>query len=74
MQAVEFEAIPQDGRIRLPEGVPAGVALKVVLLWEPTEAAHDDLKELLASAVEGLSDEDLARPNDLGRPVPAWHS
>ena len=74
MQAIEFEATSQDGRIRLPDGVPPGARLKVVLMWEMTAPADADGKELLASTVEGLTDEDLARPRDLGRPDPQWPS
>jgi hypothetical protein len=74
MQAIEFEAASDDGRIRLPAGVPPGVQLKVVLMWDASAPADADLKELLASTLEGLTDEDLARPRDLGRTDPQWPS
>jgi hypothetical protein len=74
MQAIEFGATSQDGRMRLPDGVPPDARLKVVVMWETTAPADADAKELLASTVEGLTDEDLARPRDLGRPDPQWPS
>lgn len=72
MQAIEFEAIPEQNRIKIPDGVPDGVRLRVVLLWEPPGVPEMDLKPLLASAIEGLTDEDLERPGDLGRGDPEW--
>jgi hypothetical protein len=72
MQAIEFEAIPEQHRIKVPDAVPDGVRLRVVLLWEPPGKPETDLKRLFASAIEGLTDEDLERPRDLGRGDPEW--
>ena len=74
MQAIEFETTPERDSIHLPEGVPTGVPLRVVLMWEPVPEAVRDLKDLFASAIEGLTDEDLARPRDIGRSDPSWDS
>jgi len=64
MQVIEFEAISQHHRIQVPEEIPDGVRLRVVLLWEHTvPSAH--FKSLFASVTEGLTDEELKRPNDL---------
>jgi hypothetical protein len=72
MQAIEFEAIPEQHRIRVPDGVPDGVRLRVVLLWEAPGKPELDLKRLFASVTEGLTDEDLKRPGDLGRGDSEW--
>ena len=72
MQAIEFETITQQHSIRLPKGVPDGVAMRVLLLWEPQSGTDGDLKELFASVTEGLTEEDLERPNDKGRGESGW--
>ena len=75
MQALEFEAIAHEHTIRIPDTVPDGVKLRVQLSLEasPTPLPDaDGLKALLASLAEGLTDEDLARPLDLGRELPKW--
>jgi len=72
MQAIEFETVPEHHSIRLPDGVPSGVPLRVVLMWEPAAATGERLKDLFVSVTEGLTDEDLARPRDLGRGDPPW--
>jgi hypothetical protein len=72
MKAIEFDILPEQRNIRVPEEVPDGVRLRVVLLWEPPEATGSDFKTLFASATEGLTDEDLARPRDLGRDDHQW--
>jgi len=69
MNAIEFDALPEQRSIHLPGEVPDGVRLRVVLLWEQPGAKEDDLKTLFASTTEGLTDEDLDRPRDLGRDV-----
>jgi hypothetical protein len=67
MNAIEFEALPEQRSIRVPEEVPDGVRVRVVLLWDQPGAGNADLKALFASITEGLTDEDLSRPRDLGR-------
>ncbi len=74
MQAIEFETTPERDSIRLPPGVPSGIPLRVVLLWEPVRAPADDLKDLFACTTEGLTEADLERPNDTGRAEPPWDS
>jgi hypothetical protein len=74
MQAIEFEATPERDSIRLPEGVPTGIPLRVVLMWEPVAESGADLKDLFASVTEGLNEEELARPRDTGRADPSWDS
>lgn len=74
MPAIEFETIAHGHTIRIPDTVPDGVRLWVRLLLdeEPATAAGGDLKALLASMTEGLTDEDLSRPREFGRELPEW--
>ncbi len=74
MQAIEFETIAHGHTIRIPDTVPDGVRLRVRLLMdeEPAATAKGDLKALLASMAEGLTDEDLSRPREFGRELPEW--
>jgi hypothetical protein len=72
MQAIEFEAIPEQHTIRIPEDIPDGIPLRVLLLWESPLESDTDFKNLFASVTEGLTDEDLSRPRDLGREETEW--
>ncbi len=81
MQAIEFEAIAHQHTIHIPDTVPDGVMLRVLLLLDenpkPSEQTTDSaegetLKDLLASLTEGLTDEDLFRPREFGRELPEW--
>lgn len=69
MHAIEFEATAQNHTIRLPDNVPEGVRLGVLLLSPvPLEsAAPTDIKTLLANVTEGLTMDDLKRSPDSGR-------
>ncbi|MFN5744529.1 MAG: hypothetical protein ACK443_00325 [Methylococcaceae bacterium] len=74
MHAIEFEATAHNHTIRLPDNVPEGVRLRVLLLspvpLEPT--APTDIKTLLATVTEGLSADDLKRSPDSGREAIEW--
>ena len=72
MQAIEFEAIPRNHTIQVPEIIPDGVCLRVALSWETTVPTADQFKSLFASVTDGLTDEDLKRPKDSGREGPEW--
>ncbi len=75
MKAIEFEAIAEQHCVRLPDGIPDGTHLRVLLLMDdmPAFSTDDgDLKHLLAALTEGLTDEDLRRPRDFGRSDPKW--
>ena len=78
MRAIELEATVEQHSIRLPEDIRDGTHLRVLLLIDdpPVDAGGNghDLKQLLAGLTEGLSDEDLRRPRDLGRSAPEWAS
>lgn len=76
MHAIEFEATAHQHTIRLPDSVPDGTPLRVLLLSQaPFEQPESrDLKFLLASITEGLSESDIARPRDLGRGATEWPS
>jgi hypothetical protein len=67
MQAIEFDAVPENHMIRLPDGAPIGVRMRVDLLWEPSSDSETTLKDLIASMTEGLTSADLERPRDVGR-------
>jgi hypothetical protein len=72
MQAIEFEATAVNHTIHLPDSVPDGVNLRVLVLLDEIDeivaAPHKtDLKTLLAGITEGLTNEDLTRPHDVGR-------
>ena len=73
MQAIEFEATAYQHSIKIPGTVPDGVPMRVLLLLADTPPAPaSDVKTLLASLVEGLTDEDFARPRNLGREPVKW--
>ena len=85
MQAIEFEAIAHQHTIHIPDTVPDGVMLRVLLLLDenthspPKQSEQtidstegEALKALLASMTEGLTDEDLFRPREFGRELPEW--
>ncbi len=72
MQAIEFEATATHHTIRVPDDVPEGVSMRVLLLWEPVQNPVADLKTLFTSVLDGLSKEDLVRPVDKGREEPSW--
>ncbi len=76
MHAIEFETVSHQHTIRLPESVPDGVSLRVLLLSRAplTKPADNNLKTLLATVAEGMDDADMARPRDLGRESPEWVS
>lgn len=76
MHAIEFEAVAEHHAIRLPEGIPDGARLRVLILSDtPLEPGPGTgLKALLAGVAEGLTNEDLARSSELGREVPEWAS
>ena len=69
MKAIEFETTAEKHCIRLPDAIPDGTHLRVLLLMEDTAAApagSADLKPLLAGLTEGLTDVDLHRLRDFG--------
>jgi hypothetical protein len=76
MHAIEFEATSHQHTIRLPDSVPDGVSLRVLLLSQAPLAKPVDrnLKALLASIAEGMTEADTARSQDLGRETPEWAS
>ena len=59
MHAIEFETTSHQHTIRLPDSVPDGVLLRVLLLSEVPLAkppAERNLKVLLASVTEGITE------------------
>lgn len=77
MHAIELKATVEHHTIRLPETIPDGTHLRVLLLMDdPPRPADDggDLKGLLAGLTEGLTAEDLHRTRDFGRGDSEWAS
>jgi len=75
MKAIEFETTAEKHCIRLPDAIPDGTHLRVLLLLddEPASATDgSDLKQALAGLAEGLMEEDLERPRDFGRGDSEW--
>ena len=83
MQAIEFEAIAHQHTIHVPDTLPDGVMLRVLLLLDenthsppkPSEPITDSaegeaLKALLAAMPNVGDDEDFCRPLDYGRKTP----
>jgi hypothetical protein len=68
MKAIEFETVSRQHSVRLPDCIPDGTRMRVLLLLEdhaPAGPPEDgDLKDLLAGLTEGLTEEDLLRPLD----------
>jgi hypothetical protein len=75
MKAIEIEATVEKHCIRLPDAIPDGTHLRVLLLMDEASAVDGgDLKQILAGLTEGLTDEDLRRPRDFGRGDTEWDS
>ncbi len=69
MQAIEFEAVAQNHLIRIPDNIPDGVTIRVlvlvndgVVIQKNTLPESNDVKTLLTSVMEGLEDSDFERP------------
>jgi hypothetical protein len=72
MRAIEFEATAHQHMIRIPDSVPDGVSVRVlVLLNDSPVPPKGDLKALLSGLTEGLTEDDLLRSRDVGR-EPEW--
>lgn len=76
MHAIEFETTSHQHTIRLPDNVPDGVPLRVLLLLEAPLAKPVDrnLKALLASIADGMTEADTKRSRDFGREATEWAS
>jgi hypothetical protein len=69
MRAIEFEATAHQHMIRIPDSVPDGTTVRVLLLLN--DPPMSDLKTLLSGLTEGLAEEDLSRSREVGR-EPEW--
>lgn len=77
MKAIEIEATVEKHCIRLPDAIPDGTHLRVLLLMDETSVSADDtadLKRLLAGLTVGLTEKDLRRSRDFGRGDTEWGS
>lgn len=69
MQAIEFQTTAHRHTIRIPDTVPDGTMLRVLLLLDDTIPANDGAtgqhwKALLAAMPDVGTDEDFSRPLD----------
>jgi hypothetical protein len=65
MKAIEIEATVEKHCIRLPDAIPDGTHVRLLLRMDETSASAGeggDLKRLSAGLTEGLTEEDL-RPH-----------
>ncbi|MEQ1528005.1 MAG: hypothetical protein ABL925_01715 [Methylococcales bacterium] len=72
MKAIEFEATTYQHTIRVPDNIPDGVSLRVLLLVDDNKISNDSdaakhWKNLLAAMPDLGDDEDFLRPLDYGR-------
>lgn len=75
MQAIEFEATAHNHTIRIPDNVPDGVLMRVLLLVDDnvvTQHSDNPIKNLLTSVAEGLNNTDFERLHDFTRQQPEW--
>jgi len=75
MKVVEFETKTYNKVLHLPEGIPDGKKVRVLLLYNDEEIEDNnkkDIKSQLITLTEGLSEEDLARQKDTGREDIEW--
>jgi hypothetical protein len=76
MKAIEFEATASQHTIRVPDQVPEGVAVRVLILFDEAKTganAGQHWKTLLTAMPDVGSDEDFSRPLDYGREQ-SWDS
>ena len=75
MQAIEFEATAHNHIIRIPDNVPDGVLMRVLLLVNEsvkiTESTENQWKNLLSSMPDVGTDEDFVRTKEYGREL-SW--
>jgi virulence-associated protein VagC len=75
MQAIEFEATAHNHTIRIPDNVPDGVTMRVLLLVDEsvkiTEPTENQWKNLLSSMPDVGADEDFEHTKEYGREL-SW--
>jgi hypothetical protein len=76
-QQIEFEAIPFQHTVRIPDYIPDGVSVRVILSFDDAimkkNRSSNHWKNLLGSMPNVGKDEDFERPLDYGREI-AWDS
>jgi hypothetical protein len=75
MKAIEFETTAKNHLVQLPEDIPDGKKIRVLVLFDEQKQSNSheqDIKALLASISEGLEDNDLRRQYDFGREAANW--
>lgn len=75
MQAIEFEATAHNHIIRIPDNVPDGVLMRVLLLVNEstkiTEPTENQWKNLLSSMPDVGTDDDFVRAKEYSREL-SW--
>lgn len=76
MKALEVTVTPHNHMVKLPMDIPNGQPVRLVILIDEGNQSEPegDIKELLSTVAEGLTNDDLRRVNDIGREQPRWHS
>ncbi len=72
MRALEFESVTHNHSVPVPENIPDGTPVKIVVLTQ-TSSAEDHqrtFKGLLRELAQGLTDADLERSRDTDRAIP----
>ncbi|MDA8119730.1 MAG: hypothetical protein M0Z85_06700 [Gammaproteobacteria bacterium] len=74
MRALEFESVTHNHSVPVPENIPDGTPVKVVVLTQAasTEDRQRTFKGLLCEVAQGLTDADLERSRETGRAIPEW--
>lgn len=72
MRTLEFEGVTHNHSVPVPESIPDGAPVKVVVLTQTSspEDRQRTFKGLLCELAQGLTDADLERSREAGRTVP----
>ena len=71
-QQIEFEAMPFQHTVRIPDSIPDGIIVRVVLSFDDEEIKNDqqnNWKDLLGGMPNVGNDDDFARATDYGREI-----
>jgi hypothetical protein len=76
-QQIEFEAMPFQHTVRIPDYIPDGVSVRVILSFDDATIKNhrprNHWKNLLSSMPDVGKDEDFERTLDYGREI-TWDS
>lgn len=74
MRALEFESVTSNHSVPVPENIPDGTPVKVVIPAKDSssEDRQQQFKALLCEVAQGLTGTDLTRSQETGRDIPEW--